>query len=486
MFKSANKTILIMTLATLLVIGGIVAGFLMHAKSYVKEQLASFDNNILTNVYIENINVGDMTKQDANVLLTNYIENNTDKRNFELVAGDRKKVVKISSFKIDYGVKEAVEKAYNIGREGTLFSRYFLFHKMQDELKKKTIKLEKTINEDNVTAVVKNNVKDLNHNPINASIKTVTKDGKLTGEVVKESRGQSVVIDSSSEKIYSFLTEKWNMDNASVDLDVETAEPDITSDDLKDMTDVLGSYTAKIIGKRAKTNIKLVVKSLNGSLITPGETLSAYDKVGPFTKDKGYIEALSTNGNTEKVFRGGGVGQTSTAMYLAAVTAGLEITERHSYGILTDYAKPGFDAALSDSSTDLKINNNKDSSIYLGCSIDKDNLTITFFGTNDGETDRTVRLESRVTKEIPAKTEKIKDKKLLKGKKVVEREGMDGCEAELWIAVYVGGSFKERKKISSSNYQAIDRVERIGTKVPEKKKDEKKDKEEKKNQNNNQ
>ena len=62
---------------------------------------------------------------------------------------------------------------------------------------------------------------------------------------------------------------------------------------------------------------------------------------------------------------GGGICQVSTALYIAAVKADLEIVERHPHSVPSDYAPIGLDATIVYGSRDLRIKNNTDFPITI-------------------------------------------------------------------------------------------------------------------------
>lgn len=115
---------------------------------------------------------------------------------------------------------------------------------------------------------------------------------------------------------------------------------------------------------RAK-NIKLAADAINGQVIEPGQEFSFNDTVGDTTTDKGYKEAPVINNGEVSVGDGGGVCQVSTALYIAAVEADLEITERHPHSVPSDYAPIGLDATIVYGSFDLRILNDSENPITI-------------------------------------------------------------------------------------------------------------------------
>jgi len=121
----------------------------------------------------------------------------------------------------------------------------------------------------------------------------------------------------------------------------------------------LGSYGTSL---RARTrgqahNALRAARSLDGLLLRPGETLSFNKRVGPWNAEAGYRKApASFDGELIRSY-GGGVCQTSTTLYNAALIAGLDVVERHRHIRPPAYVAPGRDAAVAMPSIDLRIRN---------------------------------------------------------------------------------------------------------------------------------
>ena len=67
----------------------------------------------------------------------------------------------------------------------------------------------------------------------------------------------------------------------------------------------------------------------------PGETLSGYECMHPFTKENGYFSAAAYENGRVVDSIGGGVCQISTTLYQAALRAELEIVQRQNHSMLS-------------------------------------------------------------------------------------------------------------------------------------------------------
>lgn len=86
-------------------------------------------------------------------------------------------------------------------------------------------------------------------------------------------------------------------------------------------------------------NISLACKTINGTILEPGDEFRWSSIVGSANKDKGYLKAsVISNGRYVQGY-GGGVCQVSTTIYNALLDTTVEPTERHGHSLGCSYAK---------------------------------------------------------------------------------------------------------------------------------------------------
>ena len=78
-------------------------------------------------------------------------------------------------------------------------------------------------------------------------------------------------------------------------------------------------------------NLKIVVKSLNGIVIKPGETFSYFKILGKPTKRRGFKEGMQLSNGEVKPAIGGGICQSSNLIYWLALYTPLKVIERHHH-----------------------------------------------------------------------------------------------------------------------------------------------------------
>lgn len=125
-------------------------------------------------------------------------------------------------------------------------------------------------------------------------------------------------------------------------------------------------------------NAQLALSKLNGYEVGPGKTFSFNSVVGTWSRDQGYKKApISYNGQLISSW-GGGVCQTSTTLYNAALLAGMEITERNPHRFAPSYVQPGRDAAVAFSNIDLRFRNPHTFPVKIIGSIENEMLRVEF------------------------------------------------------------------------------------------------------------
>lgn len=142
----------------------------------------------------------------------------------------------------------------------------------------------------------------------------------------------------------------------------QPAAPEVPEQPQAPEQEVIGEYQAISQSEDAgrSENIRLATEAIDGTVIEPGGTFSFNETVGNTSAERGYKEAAVIRNGEVAQGDGGGVCQVSTALYIAAVKADLEIVERHPHSVPSDYAPIGLDATIVYGSFDLQLKNNTD------------------------------------------------------------------------------------------------------------------------------
>lgn len=122
---------------------------------------------------------------------------------------------------------------------------------------------------------------------------------------------------------------------------------------------VLGSYSTSLQGRTRgqKMNALRAARAIDGTVIQPGQLFSYNTVVGSWSSDRGYVPAPVSFDGELIVDWGGGVCQTSTTLYNAALIAGLDIVQRNRHAWAPSYVPAGRDAAVAQRTVDLQLRN---------------------------------------------------------------------------------------------------------------------------------
>lgn len=180
----------------------------------------------------------------------------------------------------------------------------------------------------------------------------------------------------------------------------ETAYADITAESLqkKLFADVLASYSTYYGNSTANrsANVARASSLLNGAVLGAGEIFSFNDRVGERTTYNGFYTAPEyVNGETVQGI-GGGTCQVSTTLYSAVLYAGLDIISRTNHMFTVSYAPLGQDATVADGGLDFQFRNNTEYPIKVSSHTDGSSIYVDIIGTA-WDPPRTVKLDHSVS-----------------------------------------------------------------------------------------
>ena len=250
---------------------------------------------------------------------------------------------------------------------------------------------------------------------------------------------------------------------------VTLREPELTGEALRAalFRDVLGTCTTPVTGSAERlTNVRLSAAAVDGTVLNPGEILDYNAVVGERTAEKGYGAAPAyVNGETVSEI-GGGVCQTSSTLYLAAVRSDLAVTERVNHRYVSGYIPLGMDAAVSWGGPELRLQNDTAYPVRVQAAMEGGELTVTILGTKLDQARVEVTYEILAT--VPYGTEYRETDALPAGQRQVQRSGITGYTVQTYRSVYdAEGNLLRSAPEAKSVYQSRDALVLVGTKRPE-------------------
>jgi len=191
-----------------------------------------------------------------------------------------------------------------------------------------------------------------------------------------------------------------------------------------------------------RVNVQRGAELLRGTVLHPGERFSFNQRVGPFTYERGFRDGPEYRGGQVVAAPGGGICKVSSALFNAAVLAGLTVEERHPHTMLVAYVPPGQDAALAYPHKDLRLRNNHDGPVVIWAEYQESTLTVALYGSYEPPL---VEWGHEVLERLPHSRIRIPRPELPRGKEQVVIPGLDGVRIRSWLtATYPDGRRQER------------------------------------------
>lgn len=184
---------------------------------------------------------------------------------------------------------------------------------------------------------------------------------------------------------------------ATVEAVVEDVTPKYNFEGLNGEIKLIATYsTYSTNTSNGNHNMKLALEACNGSVINPGEVWSFNACTGNSNLTSlGYLPAtVIINGEFEQGI-GGGLCQSSSTIYNAALLANMTVEERYCHQYQSSYVPAGRDATIDYPYLDLKLSNPTDYPMYMQCYMEGTKLTVNIFGWDDPAFDY-IEIESSV------------------------------------------------------------------------------------------
>ena len=170
-------------------------------------------------------------------------------------------------------------------------------------------------------------------------------------------------------------------------IELVVAKPEVSTSEAKAMSidDRLSTFTTEHTpGEPRVTNIHLAADLLDGALVLPDTMFSLNERVGPRTKERGFVNApvIYEGEFTEDV--GGGTSQLATTTFNAAFFAGYPFVEYQPHSFYIDRYPMGREATVSYPAPDLKFRNDTADPFVIATSYTDSSITVSIYGTKDG------------------------------------------------------------------------------------------------------
>lgn len=340
-------------------------------------------------IYADSVHLGDLTYKEAREKINAHCESLV--KDFEVIVTASNKEFKYThaDFSFTNNTEEVLLDAKNYN--DTLLAK--------NETKSKTDKTFKctvSVSEESVNAKVSEIAKEVDREAKNATIGSAENNDI---SFVKDSTGlkvdQTALAKNMVKEINKLLT--GNNNYVTIEAKVEEIQPSLTYNDLNGKIELLSSFTTYSTNTAdGNHNMALALAACNGSVIEPGETWSFNACTGNSNLTSlGYRPATVIIGGKLVPGIGGGLCQSSTTIYNAAIRTNMEIVERYCHYYQSTYADAGLDATIDYPYLDLKLKNPTDYPMYFQCYMSGRTLYCNIYGYQDPSFDE-VKVSSSI------------------------------------------------------------------------------------------
>lgn len=413
-------------------------------------------------VYVGSLSLEGLTEKAAEKKVAEYVEDKLN-QTITLEINGSQVSANAEELGLSWGNQDAVDDALkNTEIKGNLIKRYM--KKKDLEVNPVKIDLDMDVDQEKISAFVNEKCGTAVTEAQNATITKQDGEFIITPEVV----GTTVDIEATKNSLNEALNGEGT-DGIVIAATVIEKEPEITAEDLSTIKDVLGTFSTDFSssGASRSTNLAVGAAKLNGHVLMPGEVLSGYECMHPFTVENGYRTATAYENGRSVDSIGGGVCQISTTLYNASLFAELDIVQRQNHSMSVNYVKPSMDAAIAGTYKDLKISNPYDTPIYVEGYTSGKTLTFTIYGKETRPANRTLKFESQTLQRIdPGAPAEQVDNSLMPGQKVKVQSSHTGLRSQLYKCVYVDGELTERTLLNADTYNASKAIYRVGPAAP--------------------
>lgn len=411
--------------------------------------------------FVGEISLGGMTEEQARQAVAAEAERLSERKITLDIAGNVSSVT-AEKLGVSWSNKDVVERAMDQVSSGNLVRQYMM--RKDTEKSPVHIPLETRVDESKAESFIKSQTEGLMDEPQNASI--VRTDGAF--QITPGVSGKVVDMAATKMALDQALLNQ-SQDEVRATAVVAEKQPDIVEEDLASIGDVLGTFTTDFSssGSSRSGNLSNGASKINGHVLMPGETLSGYECMHPFTTANGYYTAAAYEGGRVVDSIGGGVCQIATTLYNAALRAELEITQRQNHSMVVGYVKPSMDAAIAGTVKDIKITNNYSTPIYVEGYTENRKLTFTIYGKETRPGNRTVEYVSETLSSFsPGAPAEQVDPSMAPGSRRQVQSAHRGVKSRLWKVVTVDGVETERTLLHTDTYNASKAIVLVGPPVP--------------------
>lgn len=478
--------------------------------------ILNFGNeNIINNVYINDILISGLSREEAKEKLENSL-NEYLSTEIPITYNEYKTSILPNEINFTYDINSALEKAYSLGRTQNIFFNNFrilfsLFkktniqantsydnNKLNNIIENISVEIPNTVihpsyyisnneliitkgssgnylDKDTTKQNIINAIIDKKEN-INLPVSYIAPESidinKIHNTIYTEPQNASVTKEPYSieieEKGIDFaisIQEAQNLINTSesdsISIPLVYTDAEITVADLGEdiFVNTISSYPTKydVTNTNRVTNLQIAANKINGTILQPGETFSFNKVVGERTKKNGFVDAIIYVDGELDYGIGGGICQISSTLYNAVLLANLDIVERKNHSMTVNYTPLGQDATVAYGSIDFKFKNSRSYPIKIEATLNSGVITISILGIKEkNEYDVDIIVETSQVDDFKTITEYSSSIPI--GTETIKQTGKKGYKCSTYKVLSQSGKVISKILLSTDTYKPQEQI----------------------------
>ncbi|HEY9063246.1 MAG TPA: VanW family protein [Pseudobacteroides sp.] len=406
------------------------------------------------NITAGEIEIGRLSRQDAVQKIKEYYGSifKNDYININYNIGSIGKIfrIKYSDIELSIDAEETVNHA--ISQKGTSAFERILNGYFTSRVVKAPIKID--FNNNKLKESLKPLASLIEKEPKNANVYLL--DGKLRKDTSED--GIILNLENSVEKIRRSISEKTNQPivfDYKNNYEINVINPEFSQDKLKDIEDVIATYSTEIKGSENEKYIKIASKAINkvwlNGTVSSGRPVE-FSFNNYLSKENGIMEE-----NNE------GYNQVASTLFAALLLTDIDRTSitRVSHESSVDYIDPGLDVIVFGDTIDFKFINSIESPIMIFSSVKNNKVTVSIAGK---KRDKSVvnNLKIDIESKYPQAVINVEDDSLGPGDKKVISNGKEGVLVKVSLETQKEGVVINKKELYTQKYKPSDSIVQIG------------------------
>lgn len=442
--------------------------------SKVAAEILPYENIFAENISIDGINISKLSPQDAYQLIYQQHEERVNRWHLDIsYNGHTYVTVNYQTLGLSTNIDSinlALKEAWDLTHQGSSYQR----KEAMDVLRVKPFETSTVQSSEfsgqkleQILGSIADNISNLSQ-ASDAKLIQFAPDNFDPFIIQKEQVGYLLDIQRVKEEILILAS---NGTSGRYDLIPEQVMPRVTEAMLRQNL-VLRSIAQTVISSNSEPNrtenIRVSARAINGLVLKPGQEFSFNKIAKERTLANGYYPAMEQVYGYLETGVGGGVCQTSSTIYQAALLADLAIVRRLPHGEPVRYTDAGLDATVyltRDRELDFKFKNSTNNNLYIAAHVKSGSSSrqliteIKIYG-EPFEDGALYKLKTIETEKVypPDEPLYVADTKglyaLYKDEEVQKSAPKEGSIVETYLQKYINGQLVQEKFVSKSTYPA--------------------------------